>query len=160
MLNKFNILDWSYFRSYKYAALTLWYVHLMDAMASGMTENTRPRTCHSSGWLVVPQNIHYYDVIMGAMASQTTSLTIVYSTVYSAADQSKHKSSASLAFVRGIHRGPVISPHRWPVTRKRFPFDDVIMVIIILEIQLSNTFHVQLADFIFLNECWRVPREL
>ena len=41
-----------------------------------------------------------------------------YSTVYSDADQWKHQSSASLAFVRGIHRGPVISPHKWPVTRK------------------------------------------
>ena len=65
---------------------------------------------------------------MGTIASQITSLTIVYSTVYSGADQSKHQSSASLAFVRGIHRGPVNSPHKLPVTRKMFPFDDVIMV--------------------------------
>ena len=43
---------------------------------------------------------------MGAMSSQITSLTIVYSTVDSDADQRKHQSSASLAFVRGIHRGP------------------------------------------------------
>ena len=64
---------------------------------------------------------------MGATASQITSLTIVYWTVYSGADQRKHQSSASLAFVRGIHRGPVNSPHKWPVTRKMFPFDDVIM---------------------------------
>ena len=64
---------------------------------------------------------------MGAMASQITSLSIVYSTVYSDADQRKHQSSASLAFVRGIHRGPVNSPHKWPVTQKMFPFDDVIM---------------------------------
>ena len=56
-----------------------------------------------------------------------TSLTIVYSTVHSDADQRKHQSSASLAFVRVIHRGPVNSPHKWPVTRKMFPFDDVIM---------------------------------
>ena len=70
----------------------------------------------------------HYDVIMGAMASQITSLTIVYSTVYSGADQRKHQSSTSLAFVRGIHRGPVNSPHKWPVTRKMFPFDDVIML--------------------------------
>ena len=62
---------------------------------------------------------------MGVIASQITSLRIVYSTVYSDADQRKHQSSASLAFVRGIHRGPVISPHEWPVTRKMFPFDDV-----------------------------------
>ena len=64
---------------------------------------------------------------MGAMASQITSLTIVYSTVYSGTDQRKHQSSASLAYVRRIHRWPVNSPHKWPVTRKMFPFDDVIM---------------------------------
>ena len=78
-----------------------------------------------------PENskrFHYNDVIMGRMASQITSLTIVYSTVYSDADQRKHQSSASLAFVRGIHRWPVNSPHKWPVTRKMFPFDDVIML--------------------------------
>ena len=72
--------------------------------------------------------VHYNDVIMTTIASQITSLTIVYSTVYSDVDQSKHQSSASLAFVRGIHRGPVNSPHKWPVTRKMFPFDDVIMI--------------------------------
>ena len=71
--------------------------------------------------------LHYGDVMMGTMASQITNLTIVYSTVYSGADQRKHQSSASLAFVRGIHRGPVNSPHKWPVTQKMFPFDDVIM---------------------------------
>ena len=70
---------------------------------------------------------HYDDVIMGTIASQITSLTSVYSNVYSGADQSKHQSSASLAFVWGIHRGPVNSPHKWPVARKMFPFDDVIM---------------------------------
>ena len=64
---------------------------------------------------------------MGAIASQITSLAIVYSAFYSDADQIKHQSSASLAFVRGIHRGPVNSPHKWPVTRKMFPFDDVTM---------------------------------
>ena len=71
--------------------------------------------------------IHYIDVIMGVMASQITSLTVVYSTVYSGADERKHQSSAPLAFVRGIHRGPINSPHNGPVTRKIFPFDDVIM---------------------------------
>ena len=65
---------------------------------------------------------------MSTIASQITSLTIVYSTIYSGVDQSKHQSSASLAFVWGIHRGPVNSPHKWPVTRKMFPFDDVIML--------------------------------
>ena len=65
---------------------------------------------------------------MSAMVSQITSLTIVYSTVYSGADQRRHQSSASLAFVRGIHRWPVNSPHKGPVTRKMFPFDDVIVI--------------------------------
>ena len=64
---------------------------------------------------------------MSAMASQITSLTIVYSTVYSGTDQRKRQSSESLAFVRGIHRWPVNSPHTWPVTWEIFPFDDVIM---------------------------------
>ena len=64
------------------------------------------------------------------MASQITSLAIVYSIVYSDADQRKHQSSASLAFVRGNHRGPVNSPHKWPVTRKMFPSDDVIMALV------------------------------
>ena len=70
---------------------------------------------------------HYNDVIMGAMASQIISLTIVYSTVYSGTDQRKHESSASPVFVRGMHRSPMNSPHKRPVTRKMFPFDDVIM---------------------------------
>ena len=73
------------------------------------------------------RNIRYSDVIMGARASQITDVLIVYSTVCSGADHRKHQSSASLAFVRGIHRGPVNSPHKGPVTRKMFPFDDVFM---------------------------------
>ena len=70
---------------------------------------------------------HYIGIIIGMIASQITSLTIVYSTVYSDADQRKHQSSASLAYVRGIHRRPLNSLHKWPVTRKMFPFDDVMM---------------------------------
>ena len=72
---------------------------------------------------------HYSDVMIGTMASQITSLTIIYSAVYSGAYQRKHQSSAPLAFVRGIHWCPVNSPHKWPVTWKMFPFDDVIMFI-------------------------------
>ena len=52
---------------------------------------------------------------------------IVYSIVCSGADQRKHQSSASLAFVREIYRWPVNSPHKEPVTRKMFPFDSVVM---------------------------------
>ena len=73
--------------------------------------------------------VYYNDVIMGTIASLITSLIIVYSTVYSDAVQRNHQSSASLAFVWGIRRGPVNSPHKWPVTRKMFPYDDVIMSI-------------------------------
>ena len=71
------------------------------------------------------------------MASKITSLTIVYSIVYSDADQRKHQSSASLTFVWGIHRWPENFPHKWPVTREMFPFDDVIMDIPVYMI-LSN----------------------
>ena len=74
---------------------------------------------------------------MGEMASQITSLTIVYATVYSGTDQRKHQSSASLDFVRGIHRWPVNSPHKGPVTRKMFPFDDVIMRINAVSVRLA-----------------------
>ena len=75
---------------------------------------------------------------MSAMTSQITSLTIVYSTVYSDADQRKHQSSTSLAFVRGIHRWPVNSPQKGPMARKKFPFDDVIMLCILF--MLSRLF--------------------
>ena len=63
---------------------------------------------------------------MGAMVSQITNLTIVYSAVHSE-DERKHQSSASLGFVRRIHQWPVNSPHVWPVTQKMLPFDDCIM---------------------------------
>ena len=66
-------------------------------------------------------------VTIGAMASQITSLPIVYSNVYSGADQRKHQSSKSLAFVRGIQQWPMNAPQKWPVTRKMFLFDDIIM---------------------------------
>ena len=85
-------------------------------------ENGRLWSCHHPF-----VDSHYNDVIMGKIGSQITSLTIVYSTVYSDADERKRQSSASLAFVRGIHRGPVNSPNKWPVTRKMLLFDDVIM---------------------------------
>ena len=82
---------------------------------------------------IVVRRMHYSDAIIGATASQITSLTIVYATVYSGANQRKHQSSPPLAsvrywpFVRGIRRWPVNSLHKWPVTRKMFPFVDVIM---------------------------------
>ena len=72
------------------------------------------------------------------MASQITSLTIINSTVYSGVDQRKHQSSASLAFVRG-HQSPVNSTHKWRVTRKMLPFDDVIMKPWIISAPISPT---------------------
>ena len=68
---------------------------------------------------------HYNDVIMSTMTSQITSLTIVYSTVYPGVDQRKLQRSASLAFVRGIHRWPVNSPHKGTVTRKCLAFQSI-----------------------------------
>ena len=70
---------------------------------------------------------HYSDVIISMMTSWITSLTIVYSTIYSSPNQRKHQSSASVAFVREIHWWPVNSPHKGPVMWKMFPFDYVIM---------------------------------
>ena len=67
---------------------------------------------------------HYTDVIMGAMASQITSLTIVYSTVFQT--EIKENITASRHWpLCGEFTGWI--PHKWPVTRKMFPFDDVIM---------------------------------
>ena len=88
--------------------------------------------------MILIHSIHYNDVIMSEMASQITSLTTVYSTVYSGADQRKHQRSASLAFVWGIHRS------QGSVTRKMFPFHDVIMDI------MQNTV---LQDYRFANKC-------
>ena len=82
---------------------------------------------------------------MGAMVSQITSLTIVYSTFCSGADQRKHQSSTSLAFVRWIHRWPVNSPHKWPVARKIIPFDDVIIFRIHAADDETDTVHIQAA---------------
>ena len=96
-------------------------------LASGCTSRSMSVISHTERRRLNAVVFHYDDVIMSAMASQITSLMIVYSTVYSDADQRKHQSSASLAFVRGIHRWPVNSPHKWPVTRKMLSFHDVIV---------------------------------
>ena len=94
---------------------------------------------------------------MGAMASQINGISIVYSTVSSGAYQRKHQSSASLDFVRGIHRPPVNSPHKEPVTRKMFPFDDVILTTLGLQSMLCicvycfHAFCVCVSPF----ECFR-----
>ena len=90
-------------------------------------------------WPILPADIrHYNGVTMSMMASRITSLTIVYSSVYSGKDQRNHQSSASLAFVRGIHQWPVNFPHKGPVTRKMFSFDAVIMRVCVCDIWLIN----------------------
>ena len=71
-------------------------------------------------------NIRYSDVIMSAIVSQITGVSMVCSTVSSGADQRKHQTSASLVFVRRIERWPVNFPYKETVIRKKFIFDDVI----------------------------------
>ena len=97
-------------------------------------QNVVIKSCYSKArWRLFPLDCrdltkliaHYSDVITSAMASQITSLAIVYSTVYSGTDQRKHQSSALLARCEG--NSPVNSPHKGPVTRKMFPFDEVII---------------------------------
>ena len=105
---------------------------------------------------------HYSDVTMSTMTSQITSLTIVYSTVYLGADK-KNQSSASLAFVRGIHRLPVNSPHKWPVTRKMFLFDDVIMIYAVYKKVMRNISHKRdtwFWGFIWLHFYYFFPCDL
>ena len=93
----------------------------------------KPVLCLKHGYVIAyTQNysggfLHYNDMIISATTSQITCVKTVYLIVCSGADQRQHQSSASLAFVLGIHRWPVNSPHKGPVTRKMFPFDDVIM---------------------------------
>ena len=89
---------------------------IIRAPPSSIISDTKHRACGTSVWShmlplkIISQNC--IDVIMGMISSQITSLTIVYSTVYSDADQREHQSSASLAFLRGIHREPVNYPHK------------------------------------------------
>ena len=123
-------------------------------------ENTEiPSSCHILA-IVFQSNIPYLGCfkicklrpsiyLAKFSASQITSLTIVYSTLHSGEDQRKYQSSASLAFVRGIHRWPVNSPHKSPVTRNLFPFDGVIM---------SDRLPVRRKSIIWkmLGYCWLV----
>ena len=101
---------------------------------------------------------------MDTVASEITSLTIVYSSIYSDADQRKHQSSASLAFVWGIHRWPVNSPHKWSVTRKMFQFDDVIMWRIASRVPKSiysqQALHYFISQMLFHALNWHEPDEI
>ena len=88
---------------------------------------------------LVLHGVHYSGVIISATASLITGVFIVCSSVCSGADQITHQSSASLVFVRGTHRWPVDFPYKGPVTRKMFPFDDVIM----------KCFHLVTSSYIY-----------
>ena len=76
-------------------------------------------------WSVTTTGTCYGDIIKSTMASHITAVLILYPTVCSGVDQRKHQSSTSQAFVRGIHRWPVNSPHKGPVRRKMFPLNCV-----------------------------------
>ena len=102
------------------------------------THVTAPVTSYSVCWSASKMLHHYHPIVWFIIRvtdwpillyyqGDVTSLAMMYSTVYLGTDQIKHQSSMSLAFVRGIHRWPVNSPDKWPVTRKMFPFDYVIM---------------------------------
>ena len=116
---------------------------------------------HSLLWLTIElhgrctTNVLHSDVIVGAMAAQITSLTIIYSTVYSGVDQRKHQSSASLAFVRWIHQSPVNFPHKWLVTRKMFVFGEIS-----LESHVSkSSWHTYTLTILGNSVCTRISHE-
>ena len=102
-------------------------------LIEGFHEGSKPWFCvlpwsyRCAIWEASRQH-HYNDVIMSATATQITGVKIVYWTVCLGPDQRKHQSPTSLAFVRGIDRSPVNSPQKELVTRKMFPFDNVIML--------------------------------
>ena len=98
-----HILLYGY-RWYVYTySIVMWLVKVIFAQNSDSHKLNFP-PCVNAENAVVFFFSHYSDVIMSAIVSQITSPTILYSTVYSDTDQRKHQSSASPAFVWGIHR--------------------------------------------------------
>ena len=83
---------------------------------------------------------------MSAMESQITSLTIAYSSVYSRRRWKKTSKLRITGLVRGIDRWPVNSPHKGPVTRKVFPFEDVIML---WELEVWSMFYLSHCTVVF-----------
>ena len=111
----------------------------MACITSRASRMRNPQFCVSGKWPILAAEWSYdwsipsgmtlniSDVTMGHMTYQITGISTVCSTMRSGAYQTKYQSSKSSFFVRGIHRWPVNSPHKGPVTRKMFPFDNVIM---------------------------------
>ena len=107
---------------------------LPDVQTSGsLCQSKAIDLCMCSWWLQISDMLvdmgmigstawgpHYNDITTSVMVSQITGLAILYSTVYTSADQRKNQSSALPVFA-------VNSPHKGLLTRKMFPFDDVIM---------------------------------
>ena len=135
---------------------TMGHTEIVCAFSLGQTDQCACCSCKCTDcnhkatfYLIVSETKLYCDVIIGAMAPQIAILTIVYATVHSGINKRKHQSSVSLAFVREIHRWPVNSPHKWPVTRKMIPFDDIIR-----NMQSWNIFKSQTDNFCYL---WMDP---
>ena len=109
--------------------ILLWYAHRTTSLKAKFWPDFKlMKDTPNSSYGCLSWDNHYNDVIMSMTASQITRLMIVYSTAYSGADQRKHQSCTSLAFVRGIHQWLVNSSHKGPVKRKMFPFDDVFIM--------------------------------
>ena len=119
-LNAFRSCSFKWHVSLCFCTLSLWFFH------TGKFQDNIALAEHPLKslplWIILGacSSKHYNDVIMSVVASQITSVSIVYLNVCSGADQRKRQSSASLAFVRGIHGWPVNSPHKGPVTRNMF----------------------------------------
>ena len=88
---------------------------LLELLSWWPTYNFKSNHCN---WYQILSTCHYNNVIMSAMASQITDISIVCLTGCSGADQGKHQSSASLVFIRGTQRRPVDSPHKGSIMRK------------------------------------------
>ena len=106
---------------------------------------------------------HYSDVIMGAMVSLITSLTIVYSTVYQTQIKENIKAPRHWPLCGKFPGPPVNSPNKWPVTRKMFPFDNVIMNCGLSYSFLINTKNgCQIMSWCgaLINVCWSFPTRI
>ena len=79
-------------------------------------------------WILTHLNTHYNGVIMSAIASQITSLTILYSIVFQGADQRNISGRCHWPLWGEINGDRWTVRHKRPVKREMFPFDDVIML--------------------------------
>ena len=86
------------------------------------------------------ESCHHNGVIMGAIESQIISLTIAYSIIFFRRRSKKTSKLRVTGLCAGNSPGTVNSPHKWPVTRKMFPFDDVIV---------SQTKHMDYEAFVW-----------